>query len=72
MTATPCGNSTVSFFESIKAGKVYLNVHSLKNPGVEVRGQLFAFPFEVPRYCNLCSRSSRRQNSPVPNLEGSR
>jgi len=39
-----CGTNVASLFEAIQASKVYLNVHSVMNPGGEVRGQLGLFP----------------------------
>ena len=39
-TAGPEAKLTEAQYESYKAGKLYVNVHSAKNPGGEVRAQL--------------------------------
>ena len=41
-----CGNmnnTVASLYSGIKDGSVYLNVHSVANPGGEVRGQIFLY-----------------------------
>jgi hypothetical protein len=38
---TNCGASLAELVEAMKAGETYVNVHSVDNPGGEVRGQIF-------------------------------
>jgi hypothetical protein len=39
-TATPCGATVAEVVEAIRAGMVYVNVHTVSNAGGEIRGQL--------------------------------
>ena len=40
LTTTPCGATLATIAEAAKAGRVYVNVHSLAHPGGVTRGQL--------------------------------
>ena len=40
ITNTACGSTLAELADSIAAGETYVNVHTVENPGGEIRGQL--------------------------------